>query len=229
MKSDQTMSCDTLNTCINDEMCLAELTQSARGLAYKWFRLFDSLAEDVDHAATMLLNEAYIEAASHSEPQYQSLRSWFVGTMRHILMRKQRSLKREQWQLMTSSTFSPDEDLPEEYLLESNLLDTFLSLCDADPEYLYLAREQREYVDWLLSFLNTQDHRIVDLYFFRCYRGPEIAQMYHWSLPYFHTHLHSILKRLRAIAHERSKDEEWNAMILPGNRSEHEKSCCFAF
>ncbi|MBO0795722.1 MAG: hypothetical protein J2P36_32935, partial [Ktedonobacteraceae bacterium] len=40
------------------------LTQVARKLAYKWFSLFDSLAEDPEHAAKMLLHEAYIEAIS---------------------------------------------------------------------------------------------------------------------------------------------------------------------
>lgn len=232
MKTDHAMSSDNLNTCINDKICLARLTQSARGLAYKWFYLFDSLAEDVDHAATMLLHEAYIEASStlsHSDPQYRSLHSWFFGIMCHILMRKQRRLKHKLQQRVALTTLSPVEELTGELPSESDPLDTFLPLSDADPESLYLMREQREQVDWLLSFLDMQDRSIVNLYFFRGLRGSEIAQMLHWSPNQFHTHLHHILQRLRAIAQERSKDEEWNITIPPGIRSEREKSCCFVF
>lgn len=181
---------------------ISELTLISQGLAKKWFRLFDGLAEDPANAGAILLNEAYIEAASHSchfDPDRGSFCSWFLGIMYHILRKKQRSLAQKQWQQLTLSTLP----LIHEELLECDQLDSLLFRASSNPEYHCIMREQ---VEWFFSFLNAQDRTIVSLYFFDGLQGPDIAQRLHWSLNHFHTHLQKIFRRLRIIAQERLKD-----------------------
>jgi DNA-directed RNA polymerase specialized sigma24 family protein len=179
------------------------LTQSARGLVHHSLYLFDGLAEDTDHAADILLSEAYIEAAWTillGKTTYRSFLSWFVGIMCNLLKRKRRLLEQKRLQLqMPQSTLFSVQPLS----LEGDPLDSFLSLTRAGPEHQC---EMRAQVEWFLSFLNAQDRMIVDLYFFQSVPGPEIAQRFQWSNDHFRTHLCRIMRSLRAIAKERMND-----------------------
>src|SRR5216110_1225870 len=167
MLSDCIMSREQFNEYV--DTYYQELTQSAHVLAKKKMFLFDSLAEDPDHAATILLHEAYINACStlqSFDPVYGPFPCWFVGIMCHVLLRKQRCSEHRFRQRMIPDIGPPVQEQPP----EDDPLDLLVSLVDNDPQDRYIVLEE---LDELLSSLNARDRTLVTLRFFYGIPGAE--------------------------------------------------------
>jgi RNA polymerase sigma factor (sigma-70 family) len=185
-----------------------ELKKAAHRLAYQWFDVFDSLAEDVEHAADILFNEAYIAAAAsiHSlDPITGNFRSWFTRIMLRNLQRKTHRLikKRDNNFVETPLSQCLDEHPPNVDTSAKDPLDLLIPL---------LWNEQEEQivncieVEQLLASLSPQDREIIELRYYQRYSIPEIAQMLHWSTTNAAAlKIHRILLRLRSTLGETSE------------------------
>jgi RNA polymerase sigma factor (sigma-70 family) len=201
-----------------------ELTQSAHAFTKEKKILLNSLVEDRDDAATILVHESYIEATStlhHFDPAYRSPFYWFGGIMDHVIKRLQRCPKRKLQQQLTSDTCSSAQ----EQLQDDDPLDLLVSLDNCDPEKRYMIHEE---LDGLLSLLNAQDRNMITLRFFYGMTGAEIAKRLNRTPGHVCTRFSRIFRQLRMLAQERRNNEKWSVKTRPSNSNLLAKNCCSA-